>query len=307
MALEGIEVALMASTSAPAPIASSVGTGVLSSALIPGWLLQASADLTAGTAGGVRMQTAEGANKPTMVNVARDIVRSDRLWGLYKGAVPAIAANVAENATLFMFYKNFQQLVLSGLRIKGDTRESVEELNALENAVAGAIASVCTSVILTPCELIKCRMQTSNASASAVVREVVAAHGMPGLFRGLTSTWAREIPGGFAMFGAYEGARGILARDGDKENLGAMRTIVAGGLGGCAFWSLTYPIDLVKSRIQTHPGKIGIVTMTSNIVRQGGWAALYAGVVPTLIRSFPANGALFVTYESVRKVLGGSD
>lgn len=41
----------------------------------------------------------------------------------------------------------------------------------------------------------------------------------------------------------------------------------------------------------------------STILRKEGVLAFYRGLMPTLIRSFPANGALFVTYEYARTLL----
>ena len=42
---------------------------------------------------------------------------------------------------------------------------------------------------------------------------------------------------------------------------------------------------------------------TFNILRNEGVLAFYRGLIPTLLRSFPANGALFVTYEYTRTLL----
>lgn len=36
-----------------------------------------------------------------------------------------------------------------------------------------------------------------------------------------------------------------------------------------------------------------------------GVGALYAGLGPTVIRTFPATGALFLAYETTKKYLGG--
>lgn len=37
--------------------------------------------------------------------------------------------------------------------------------------------------------------------------------------------------------------------------------------------------------------------------RPTGFAALYSGLTPTMIRTFPANGALFLAYELSRKLM----
>ena len=40
-----------------------------------------------------------------------------------------------------------------------------------------------------------------------------------------------------------------------------------------------------------------------NIVRQEGALALYNGLLPTLLRTFPATGALFIAYETSRELM----
>jgi len=82
---------------------------------------------------------------------------------------------------------------------------------------------------------------------------------------------------------------------------------LAGGLGGVALWIPSYPLDLVKSRIQvlhTSRGKApNFVTVLLEIVKKEGGAALYNGIWPTLIRTFPATGALFFTVENTKRIM----
>ena len=61
---------------------------------------------------------------------------SSGLGGLYAGTVPSLVANVAENAVLFLAYGAAQNLVSHGV---GKQRK---ELNILENACAGSLASI---------------------------------------------------------------------------------------------------------------------------------------------------------------------
>jgi solute carrier family 25 ornithine transporter 2/15 len=43
------------------------------------------------------------------------------------------------------------------------------------------------------------------------------------MFRGLTATIAREMPGYFFFFGGYEGSRALLAAEGQsKDDIGNM-------------------------------------------------------------------------------------
>ena len=54
-----------------------------------------------------------------------------------------------------------------------------------------------------------------------LTRTILKTEGVPGFFRGLTSTFSREMPGYFFFFGGYEACRTLLTPDGKtKEDLG---------------------------------------------------------------------------------------
>ncbi|MBN3318551.1 ORNT1 protein, partial [Atractosteus spatula] len=244
-------------------------------------LIETVINLTAGAAGGVacvlsgqpfdtvkvKMQTF-----PTMyrgfVDCSLRTYRQDGLHGLYQGTMPALLANVAENAVLFACYGFCQQLTrrLFGL-------ESVSKLS----------------------------------SAWSIVRDIMKTEGPQGLFQGLTSTWLREVPGYFFFFGGYEISRTFFTKPGmSKDELDAALLVVSGGIGGAFFWLAVYPIDSVKSRIQvlSMSGKqAGFLVSFINILRTEGVTALYCGLTPTVVRAFPSNGALFLAYELTRRAL----
>ncbi|XP_069046281.1 solute carrier family 25 member 15a isoform X2 [Lepisosteus oculatus] len=234
--------------------------------------------------------------------------------GLYHGTTPALMANIAENSVLFMCYGFCQQVVRKVLG-----RDNAAVLSDLENAAAGSLASIFSSMVLCPTELVKCRLQAMyemeasgriaerQTSVWSVVKAILQSEGPLGMYRGLSSTLVREIPGYFFFFGGYELSRSIFASRGKtKEELGVLPVMFSGGFGGACLWLAVYPIDCVKSRIQvlSMAGKqAGFLKTFNSIVRNEGIPALYSGLTPTMIRTFPANGALFLAYELSRKMM----
>ncbi|XP_041947066.1 mitochondrial ornithine transporter 1-like [Alosa sapidissima] len=241
--------------------------------------------------------------------------RQEGLLGLFQGTGPALLANVAENAVLFACYGTCQHITSGLLGL-----DKVTELSDLQNAVAGSMASVFSSLVLCPTELVKCRMQAlhemrkegrtslaSRVSAYAVMKSILKQEGPMGLFEGMTSTWLREVPGYFFFFGGYEICRSFLTRPGhSKDEMDATRLVISGGVGGALFWLAVYPIDSVKSRIQvlSMSGKqAGFLVTLAKIIRTEGFVALYSGLTPTVLRAFPSNGALFLAYELTKQAL----
>lgn len=188
--------------------------------------------------------------------------------------------------------------------------------------VSAATAGFFLSWIVSPAELIKCRLQLGAADVVHsytgpvdCIRQVVRSEGLRGLFRGVTGTLAREMPGNAVYFGSYKALREVLLPGKRQQNktannssnsikqpgnnslwstlLDATSAITAGALSGMIMWATVLPIDVAKTRIQTAwPGSardVGIATQLRNMYREGGRKVLYAGLAPTLIRAAPAN------------------
>ncbi|XP_054651252.1 solute carrier family 25 member 15a [Dunckerocampus dactyliophorus] len=296
--------------------------------MAPHPIIQAIIDFTAGAAGGtacvlsgqpldttkVKMQTFPNMYRG-FVHCFMSTFRQVGIRGLYKGTTPALIANISENSVLFLSYGFCQDVVRSLVSVEAD-----RELSDIQKAFSGSLASIFSSMVLCPTELVKCRLQAMYEMEASgkisqgqrrvwtVVKKVMEKNGPLGFYQGLTSTIVREFPGYFCFFGGYEVSRSTFAHymGTDKEGIGILPLMFSGGFGGACLWLLIYPIDCVKSRIQVYSlagRQEGFLKTFMGIVRNEGLSALYSGLTPTLIRTFPANGALFLAYELTRKFL----
>lgn len=252
--------------------------------------------------------------------------------GLYKGMGAPLATVAAFNAVLFTARGQMESLLRS---------ESGAPLTIAQQTVCGAGAGVAVSFLACPTELIKCRLQAQSVLASAEVpafatagaggasaaaasivgkavkyngpmdvgRHVLQSEGgIAGLFRGLTPTLMREVPGNAVMFGVYEAIKQFLAGGQDTSSLGRGALLTAGGLAGASFWFSVYPTDVVKSVIQVDnprsPKYSGTIDAFQKVYAAEGVKGLYKGFGPAMARSVPANAACFLAYEIVRSNLG---
>ncbi|CAL7937078.1 unnamed protein product [Xylocopa violacea] len=264
--------------------------------------------------------------------------------GLYAGTIPALVANVAENSVLFAAYggcqkvisnilgnivvlknhKNKLYIILNVRRIHIYVGvKKVEDLTSIQNAWAGFFAAFFSSLTLCPTELIKCKLQATREVQMETMKErssvptvrkeigpwrltsqILKEQGVKGLFTGLSSTIAREMPGYFFFFGGYEVTRTLLAKPNEsRDDIGWQKTMVAGAVGGSVLWLVIFPADVVKSRIQVKNLKTPALTVMKDIIRNEGISSLYNGLKPTLIRTVPATATLFVTYEYTKKFM----
>jgi len=277
---------------------------------------EAAIDFTAGIIGGtccayvgqpmdtvkVKIQTYPNLYS-SAIRCAIETVKKEGFSKLYAGSVPAVWANIAENSVLFLSYGQCSQIVAG---IAGSNKDN---MSLFQKACSGSFAAIFAAFALCPLELIKCRMQTlvefggtsKNITPTTIIRDVLRRDGPLGFYHGITSTILRDVPGYFFFFGGYESTRYYLTREGDDpENVGLLRTIIAGGVGGLCIWTTCYPIDVVKSRMQVYSAggqAVGAIEVCRALWREGGAHAFYRGIAPTLFRSFPANAALFAGYE----------
>jgi solute carrier family 25 (mitochondrial carnitine/acylcarnitine transporter), member 20/29 len=242
------------------------------------------------------------------MDAARKTVAADGPLGLYAGITAPLAFVAVFNAVLFAANAGMRSLVARG--------RPVDDLSLAELGACGVGAGFGVSWIACPTELVKCRLQSQATSGTAYTgpvdcaRRVVAARGVAGLYKGLGATLAREMPANAAYFGAYEAAKRALAGGGPgarTDRLGAPALMAAGGAAGVAFWASVYPVDVVKTRLQTdsdaRPRYGGMADCARQIVRAEGVGALYRGVGPCLARAAPANAVTFLVFEWVKGAL----
>jgi len=87
-----------------------------------------------------------------------------------------------------------------------------------------------------------------------------------------------------------------------KNKAVELASFIGGGVAGSATWALVYPIDVVKSVIQTAPlnipkEQLSPLYVTMKVLKERGLVAFYRGLGVTVLRAFPVNAATFFFYE----------
>ena len=270
-----------------------------------------------------------GVPTPSPSELFRQISEREGVRALFRGMSLPLAGTVLETATLFL--------------TNGYLKRSLAELGHIgpgDNLpmpyvlLAGAGTGFVVSFVLTPIELVKCRLQISHDASNLgrpkvpytgaidCVRRSVREEGLRVMYRGHTGTILREVPGTACWFGAYEVfLRAMTPRGVRREELPSWMIVVAGALGGVAYWSVMYPADTVKSVMQTTAGAAapggggggggGGSSATASfsstfwqLYRSVGIRGLYVGLSPTCVRAAPSNAIIFLGYEWSHRLLG---
>jgi len=290
-------------------------------------------DLFAGTMGGiaqvfvgqpfdivkVRLQSSDAYSGA--MDCATRIAREEGLLAFYKGtAMPllGIGACVSLQFACLGACKNY---FIAQNKRRGITSS---DLSYGQLYLAGAGAGIGNSIVSGPVEHIRIRMQTQTKLAAGAgpgalayyyngpfdaVRKIWAADGLKGIFYGQGSTLLREIQAYGMYFMAYEALVQRKCRNEGitRKDLTMVDAVSYGALAGYALWFTAYPLDAIKSKIQTDgfpsqaaSGKKkynGVLDCVRKTYAAQGYRGFFKGLIPTLIRSPFANGATFAAFE----------
>jgi len=243
----------------------------------------------------VRMQNSSKGSV-TVMSVIKETWQKEGFLAFYKGLLPPLMGEALLNSVWFGTFALVSVLLQS---------DRSKNLSFAQGCIAGAASGVTGSFIVSPVDLIKVRVQMSKEQGferktpSKVIKEIWRAEGPWGFTRGLTPTLVREIPSMTAYFGLYNYLKQLFTSE--SGEISAPGQIIAGGSAGALSWVCIYPIDVIKTRMQTTSQFKSIAECTTTIFRTEGFRAFFQGLSPCVIRSFPVNATIFFVYEFLVK------
>ncbi|KAI0136480.1 mitochondrial carrier domain-containing protein [Xylariales sp. AK1849] len=255
----------------------------------------------------------------------RQSLKQDGFLGLYRGISAPLVGAAAETSSLFFFERIGRETVYkSGLC----SRDNGLPLPALW--FTGGFSGAFTSFVLTPIELVKCKIQVPTSirtdgvvprapSVPSVIRDVYKHDGFIGFWHGQMGTFLREAGGCAAWFGFKEttsklfyawNERGLgtqMEKDALRsEPLPLWQQAVAGASAGMSYNFLFFPADTVKSRMQTMA--VGGTAQKKTFWQEGttlwhqhGLRGFYRGCGITVLRSAPSSAFIFMIYDGLKR------
>ena len=82
-----------------------------------------------------------------------------------------------------------------------------------------------------------------------------------------------------------------------KSDYKYLGTFTGGAVAGFMCWGFNYPLDNIKTQIQTSNSKITARTIIKNVVKTKSYGSLWAGFLPCVIRAVFVNPFIFLDYE----------
>jgi len=184
--------------------------------------------------------------------------------------------------------------------------------------LSGAFAGLANTFLSSPIEHIRIRLQTQPHGAGrlysgpldCISKLSKSPSVAKGLYRGTSVTLMREAQAYGCWFLAFEYMMNSdAARNGvPRSEIPTWKIAGYGALAGEALWLSSYPLDVVKSKMQTDGfgEKQRYKSMRdafAQTFRQEGLGGFWRGVGPTLLRAAPVSAGTFATVELTMKAL----
>ncbi|KOO28328.1 mitochondrial carrier protein [Chrysochromulina tobinii] len=239
------------------------------------------------------------------MSTAQRIVNTSGVMGLWRGNSIAVLRDVPYAAIIFSSYAMIEESICGHLQRSPDVWS-----RSAAGGTAGAIATCLTY----PLDVLRARFgaewegKPRYGSYYQGVREILRSEGAAALFAGLRPTLLGIMPYSALSFAAFETFKAALHAWNlySPYELSVAQKLAAGGVAGLFAQSSTYPLHVVRRRMQAGHGGYHSTwhALRSIYVNEGVAGGLYKGLTLTFVKG-PLQSAIgFTVNDYCKKVLG---
>ncbi|KAH8724516.1 solute carrier family 25 protein [Phaeosphaeriaceae sp. PMI808] len=233
------------------------------------------------------------------------------------GATAPILGYGALNALLFVTYNR----TLTSLSESPTSPASLSKI-----WLAGATGGLASFVVSAPTELIKCRAQVSTArhtSSWLIAKDIWKQNGVRGLYYGGGITSIRDAVGYGFYFWSYEWTKRTWVSPDDTDRDTAIKVLLCGGLAGIVTWASIFPLDVIKTRVQTQvlysepllneqrsllqpelkDRRLSSLEIARQAYQTEGAGVFFRGLGICSVRAFVVNAVQWAVYEWMMRLL----
>ncbi|KAJ3075825.1 hypothetical protein HDU98_006761 [Podochytrium sp. JEL0797] len=244
------------------------------------------------------------------------IAHYEGLPALWRGLTPALAMQAPSTVFYYLGYEEIRDRLMP---LFSDSNQ-----HFYPPILAGSLARTGTTILISPLELIKTRMQSASGSSSSLrnvlsqLGGMMSTSGVLSLWRGLGTTLWRDVPFSATYWVGYEGLKRVLQNNKSVVDMGDFGTsFVAGATAGTFSAIITTPFDVAKTLQQVvhhnEPGcgtaqphrQLGMVNVMRTVVVNDGFKGLFVGLGPRIAKIAPACAVMISSYELGKRFFEG--
>lgn len=284
-------------------------------------------DVFAGTMGGVaqvltgmpfdttKVRLVEG-NYKGPLDVVQQLIKKEGPLAFYKGTLTplvgmgaCVSIQFSVNEYMKRFFRDYH--VTRGL-------DPNTPLSLGQFYIAGGAGGFANAFLASPIELVRIKLQIQTGDVTTRLyngpidcfRKIFKQTGVRGIFKGLGPTLLREGHGIGIYFLTFEALvkNETIKQKVARSDIPGWKLCLFGATAGYAMWLSLYPVDVIKTKLQTddlkNPKYKNSFAVVKDIMRTSGIKGFFKGFVPVLLRAAPANAATFYAFELTMRLLG---
>ncbi|CAL2268204.1 unnamed protein product [Prunus armeniaca] len=278
-------------------------------------------------------------SKASIWHEASRIVNEEGFRAFWRGNLVTIAHRLPYSSVSFYAYERYKQLLHSLL---GENLRGNASTDMCVHFLGGGMAGLTAASATYPLDLVRTRLAAQRNALyyrgiGHAFHTICREEGFLGLYKGLGATllvcfimnlhilrcfilltlisiWfilvAQGVGPSIAIsFSVYEALRSFWQSERPNDST-VMVSLACGSLSGIASSTATFPLDLVRRRMQLEGAggrariyNTGLVGTFKHIIRTEGLRGLYRGILPEYYKVVPSVGIVFMTYETLKMLL----
>ncbi|KAL9641216.1 MAG: hypothetical protein Q9204_000204 [Flavoplaca sp. TL-2023a] len=269
---------------------------------------------------GLPVQAAKHASRP-LVEASRTLWRMGGMQSLFAGNGLNVVKVMPESAIKFGSYEGSKRLLA---RLEG--HDDPKALHPWTQFLAAGLGGMFSQFAIYPLDTLKFRMQCEtvegglhgNKLISDTARKMWKKNGIRSFYRGLPLGLVGMFPYSAIDLTTFEYTKRFVTSYNAKKRRcheedalpGNFMTAALGAFSGAFGASVVYPINLLRTRLQSQgtaihpPTYTGFMDVTRRTVKGEGVRGLFKGITPNLLKVIPAVSITYVVYDNSKRVLG---
>ncbi|KAF2267081.1 calcium dependent mitochondrial carrier protein-like protein [Lojkania enalia] len=255
------------------------------------------------------------------------VIATKELWAaggmrsLYAGNGLNVVKIMPESAIKFGAFEASKRAFA---KLEGHSDPS--KIHSWSKFCAGGVGGMISQFAVYPIDTLKFRMQCETVSGGlhgnrliiATAKKMWQNGGILAYYRGLPMGLFGIFPYAALDLGTFEYLkRAIATRNAKKRGCheedaepGGLATAAIGGFSGALGASAVYPLNLLRTRLQSqgtvlHPRTYtSILDVTRQTIQGEGFRGLFKGLTPNLLKVVPAVSITYVVYDKSKKIMG---
>ncbi|KAI9484085.1 MAG: mitochondrial carrier domain-containing protein [Benjaminiella poitrasii] len=228
------------------------------------------------------------------------------LWrGVYSVIVGAGPAHAVHFATYEYCKEWLNNRLASNTKLRAHNSSFEISNQLIASGSAGAIATFAHDALMTPFDVIKQRMQLRDSAYRSVrecARKVYSTEGLKAFYISFPTTVSMSIPFQSVQFATYEFFRSRLDPEGSYNPKAHM---IAGAIAGAVASSVTTPLDVIKTLLQTKGSSTDVQIKNANGLKEAasiiynryGLKGFFRGFKPRVLTNMPSTAISWSVYE----------